>query len=246
MIKYLFSDVDDTITTKGVLELEALKALYLLKNNNIKTILISGGSSGQALTYISQWPIDAIITESGALAYYKENNEIKKWVNPLLDLSKYENQIDKKLTKEILNSVEGSKLAFDSFTRLYDIAIDHSQNKPYLEKEKIKDIVNIANKYNANYLISSIHINIYFGSYDKEKSLLEFLPFYLNKDFKEINSESAYIGDSLNDECLFKIFKNTYGVKNIENYLDKLKFKPKIIAKKEGGKGFLDIINTII
>lgn len=246
MIKYLFSDVDDTITSDGVLKVCALESLYRLKENNVKIILVSGGSAGQALTYISQWPIDAIITESGALAYYKEKNSIKTWINPSLDQKAYKENKHVLLTNKILENVKSSKLSLDNFTRLYDIAIDHSQTKPYISEDDIKKIVNIAKENNAFYAISSIHINIYFGKYNKNQAVKSFVPFYLNKSFEEINKESVYVGDSLNDEVLFKIFENSYGVKNIEKTLSKFTYPPKTIVSKTGGEGFSLVVDSVL
>ena len=66
-IEYVVSDVDDTITRKGKLYPEALRALWKLKTNGKMVILLTGGSAGWADAYIRQWPVDAVIAEGGAL-----------------------------------------------------------------------------------------------------------------------------------------------------------------------------------
>ena len=71
-VEAVVSDVDDTITSDGLLYPEALEALYSLKKNGKRIILVTGGSAGWADTYIRPWPIDAVIAESGALLLYRK------------------------------------------------------------------------------------------------------------------------------------------------------------------------------
>ena len=46
LIEYIISDVDDTITRKGKLYPEALRALWKLKTDGKMVILLTGGSAG--------------------------------------------------------------------------------------------------------------------------------------------------------------------------------------------------------
>ena len=66
-VEIVVTDVDDTITRKGKLYPEALRALWKLKTNGKMVILLTGGSAGWADAYIRQWPVDAVIAEGGAL-----------------------------------------------------------------------------------------------------------------------------------------------------------------------------------
>ena len=49
-IRYIFTDVDGTITTDGRLELEAYTALHKLKDSGFSVIPVSGGGAGTAVT----------------------------------------------------------------------------------------------------------------------------------------------------------------------------------------------------
>lgn len=53
-IRYVISDVDDTITNGGRLLSEALAALYLIRDTGRKIILLTGGSAGWGDVYIRQ------------------------------------------------------------------------------------------------------------------------------------------------------------------------------------------------
>lgn len=246
MIKYFFSDVDDTITTDGRLEVEALQALYKLKDKGIETILVSGGSAAQALTYINQWPIKAIITETGALAYYRnEDNCIKKWINPRLDIYSYEDKKDKHFLEELYGRVRRVKLSQDSFGRLYDIAIDYNQVEPFLNQNEVDEVLKTCKELNVSYQVSSIHINCFFGNYNKKNAIEEFVHFLYDKSFYDIKNESAYAGDSKNDELPFSMFKYTFAVANIKKYLKDMKYKPVIVVKGVGSKGFAEIVDHL-
>ena len=87
---YIVSDVDDTITKNGRLYPSALSALYKAEANNFKTILLTGGSSGWADAYIRQWPVSAVIAESGALLILKDNGKIKYIENKKLEDGSYQ------------------------------------------------------------------------------------------------------------------------------------------------------------
>ena len=76
-IRYIVSDVDDTITTDGLLIPDALQAMYDIKKTGRKLILVTGGSAGWADGYMRQWPVDAVIAESGAVLLARVSGRIR-------------------------------------------------------------------------------------------------------------------------------------------------------------------------
>ena len=62
----------------------------------------------------------------------------------------------------------------------------------------------------------------------------------------KIEEEAIFIGDSPNDEPMFRRFALSAAVSNITKFADKLEFLPKYIAKSEGGFGFAEISERII
>ena len=85
-IEIVVSDVDDTITKNGKLYPNALQSLWKLKRMGKMIILLTGGSAGWSDVYIRQWPVDAVIAESGAviLAHGKGGSIVYKF-NPMID-----------------------------------------------------------------------------------------------------------------------------------------------------------------
>ena len=55
-----------------------------------------------------------------------------------------------------------------------------------------------------------------------------------------------YIGDSPNDEPMFKALKHSAAVNNIENFLDRMEFYPVYKSEKDSGDGFNEIVDTIL
>lgn len=100
----------------------------------------------------------------------------------------------------------------------------------------------MAEALGANTATSSIHLNIWFGDYDKRKALIHFL----GKSEEELKACTAYTGDALNDEPLFSFFPLSFGVAQVEQNREKFKSLPSYCAPSRGGEGFAEIVNEII
>jgi hydroxymethylpyrimidine pyrophosphatase-like HAD family hydrolase len=92
--------------------------------------------------------------------------------------------------------------------------------------------------------ISSIHVNCWFGKYDKLGMSLHLL--------KEVFGEAdpkdctVFFGDSPNDEPMFAYFPNSCAVANILPFMDKIKHLPAYVTQNEVGKGFAEAVDFIL
>lgn len=244
-IKYVFTDVDDTITLDGKLTVAALGALWKLQSNGIKTICVTGGSTGWADIYLRQWPIEAVVTESGALALYKEDGRYKRWTQSSIDLLTYNEKKDN-LIATVLNKVESARLSSDQFSRIYDVAFDHGSEEPKLSSNVIKKIKKICEECGAKTAVSSIHINAWFGDYDKKIGTFDFMEEIYKKSPEFIKESSIYIGDAPNDQMMFKEFDLSFAPVNIYKKESELIYKPSFVADGQGGIGFSQIVDSIV
>lgn len=244
-IDYVFSDVDDTITLNGKLITQSLDALWRLNKSGIKTICVTGGSAGWADIYLRHWPIEAVVTESGALGFYRENDKYKKWVNPCIDVKNYEKRKNN-LIKKVFNQVPEARLSSDQFTRIFDIAFDHGSESPKLNREIVNKIIKVCNSEGFSTSVSSIHINAWFGDYDKKNGTLEFIKEIYGLDLEKIKNCSIYCGDATNDQVMFDSIPLSFAPANIYKYENDLKIKPKFVANSEGGLGFSEIVDEIL
>ena len=67
-IKGVLTDIDDTLTTDGVVGVDVLRALDALHARGISVIPITGRPVGWSEPFAAQWPVDAIVAENGAVA----------------------------------------------------------------------------------------------------------------------------------------------------------------------------------
>ena len=249
-IKYVFTDIDDTLTHEGKLYTNAYESLWRLYDAGIKVIPVTGRPAGWCEMILRFWPVEAVIGENGGFYFiFEKSKGGQKVRRHFFNTDKERTENKKKLElieTEVLKKVPGSAVASDQFTRLMDLAIDFCEDVPALPKESIQNIVKIFELHGAQAKVSSIHVNGWFGDYNKVKMIKEFCVQELGEDFSKINSQSIFVGDSPNDQESFEAFENSIGVKNIQTFLPDLQHPPQWIANFRGGQGFTEITDKIL
>lgn len=247
-ISIVFSDIDDTITSDGLLPANSYTALWRLHEKNFKLIPVTGRPAGWCEMIARFWPVTGIVGENGGFyfSYDRKTKQMKRYFfNTDADRKKNRDWLDK-IAEEILSTVPGSAIASDQFTRLMDLAIDFREDVPPLEKNDVEKIVEIFEKHGAQAKVSSIHVNGWFGEYDKLTMCKTFLKQELGLSWTEANDISVFIGDSPNDEPLFAAFTNSVGVRNIRDFLGQLKSAPRFICDKANSDGFCELADHLL
>ncbi|HKL60162.1 MAG TPA: HAD-IIB family hydrolase [Sphaerochaeta sp.] len=244
-LKYVLTDVDDTITTNGKLHPEGLDALWKLHDSGLKVICVTGGSAGWGDTYLRQWPVEAVLSESGAVCLYRENGVIRHYVHPSIVKEGYQ-QRAKVLIDRVLTLVPEAKLSSDQFARIYDIAFDHGSEPPYLNKNQIATVVSICQELGAGTAVSSIHVNAWFGEFDKRRGTEAFFRDVLGLEGPVLQEVCCYCGDAPNDQVMFSHFPLSFGVGNIRKHSQSMQDLPKFVARHEGGSGFYEIAEALL
>lgn len=245
-IKVVFTDIDDTLTTEGRLDEESYSAIWKLYNNGIKVVPVTGRPAGWCELIARQWPVAGVIGENGGFYFCYENKTMKrKYVYP--EKAREDNlQRLNKVKEEILSSIPGAQVASDQFCRAMDLAIDFCEDVKPLPMSDVQRIVDIFKKHGAMAKVSSIHVNGWFGDYDKLSMCKIFSQEILGLDIEAQQDQVAFVGDSPNDESMFSFFNNAFAVKNFEKFKDQVKALPKYIANLDGGKGFAEITEQIL
>jgi HAD superfamily hydrolase (TIGR01484 family) len=249
-VKTLCTDVDDTITTEGDLTSEAYDALWRAKKAGLRVIIVTGRPAGWADLMARFWPVDGVVAENGALVFYKDfsGNQMKLkrfYVADPKTVSESQTKLDA-IKEEVLDNIEGAAVAFDQPFRLFDLAIDFSEDVKPLSEDKIQEICEVFKKHGATYKVSSIHVNGWFGDFDKNLGLRAFFEKVFNEDFDSEKDFTVYSGDSPNDEPLFKEFPLSVGVANVNDFLDSLEHPPAFITKSKSGEGFVELVDSIL
>ncbi len=245
-IKFLLTDIDDTLTDDGLLGPEAYESLWSLFRAGVHVIPITGRPAGWCEMIARQWPVAAVVGENGGF-YFRYHNK-KMYRNFFFDPQVQKENREKlnKIEKEILSKVPGCALASDQFCRLMDLAIDFCEDVLPLPKSEVQKIVAIFKQNGAQAKVSSIHVNGWFGNYDKLTMTLALLQTEFKISPEEAKKVCAFSGDSPNDEPMFGYFPCSYAVANIQTFLADLKQKPTHIAQSRGGLGFAEIAKEIL
>ena len=236
-VQIVVSDVDDTITKRGKLYPEALRALWLLKRKGLMVVLLTGGSAGWADAYIRQWPVDAVIAESGALILaHGKNGKILYSKNPALDPAIREKK------DKLIRYTAGLAFSSDQYARQYDIAYEKSELQDY----ERKTLYNYVKAMGGIWRESSIHINVSFGHFDKYSSLVYFMNTLYSIDEDKLKREGLYFGDSLNDSDMFSHMPLSVGMHSVEEGRNDFPALPRYITNGYGGDGFVEAVKDLV
>jgi len=245
-IKFVLTDIDDTLTDHGLLKSEAYKALWDLKKAGVHVIPITGRPAGWCEMIARLWPVSGIVGENGGF-YFRYHQQKMKREFYFDEATRKKNRLKlDQLESSILSQVPGSALASDQFCRLMDLAIDFCEDVPALPQDQIKKIVTLFEEAGAQAKVSSIHVNGWFGEYDKLSMTLRFLQKEFSLSAEQAKMQCAFCGDSPNDEPMFAYFPNSFGVANIKKFTSQIQNLPHYVADLEGGAGFKQITEQIL
>lgn len=245
-LRFLFSDIDDTMTDEGQLHPEAYEALWKLAKAGIHVIPVTGRPAGWCEMIARLWPVQGVVGENGAF-YFRYKDKVMQRFFFSEEQTRLDNQKKLETIKnEVLMQIPGCAVASDQFCRMFDLAIDFCEDVPALSKESVQKIVDIFSKHGAQAKISSIHVNGWFGSYNKLTMVLKYLELEWNINPEEAKSVAGFSGDSPNDEPMFAYFPHSFGVANIKDFETQLRNPPQYVATQRGGAGFVEIAERII
>lgn len=245
-IKVVCFDIDDTVTTDGKLTQKAYEAMWNLKNAGYYLVPITGRPASWCDHFARFWPIDAVIGENGAFTFFMQDGARKR-IDTLGDDSLSALQRINKFRDEILSEFPDAKWASDQEYREYDIAVDFCEDVERWTDSKIASFVEFCKKNGAKAKISSIHINTWFGNYDKCSGIKYWIDSgHPGITEKVLFNEMIFIGDSLNDEPMFAEFPRSVGVANINAFLKDMKSPPTWVTEGRSGDGFVQFATKLI
>ncbi len=168
-IRYVLSDIDDTLTFEGQLPSVALSSMERLQNAGLIVIPITGRPAGWCDYMARMWPVKAVIGENGAF-YYRYGRIHRQMIRRYWKSSSERLADQKKLwqiRKEILKQVPECRISADQSYRETDLAIDFCEDVTPLSQERVLKIVECFKRAGAKAKISSIHVNGWYGTYNK-------------------------------------------------------------------------------
>jgi len=236
-------DIDDTLSTDGKIRAEAYGAMEQLRAAGLLMIPVTGRPAGWCDHIARMWPIDAVVGENGALymIYDDRAGRLRKhFMASEEERCANRARLDA-IADKIQREIPGCALASDQHYRECDLAIDYCEDVPSLARDKVDRIVALMRAEGMTARISSIHVNGWFGAYDK----LGMSRTLLREEFAiELDRERErflFVGDSPNDAPMFAFFPYSVGVANIRAFIDRIAMPPKYITEREAGAGFAEL-----
>lgn len=241
-IRFVLFDIDDTITTAGKLTAQAYSALWALADAGLRLIPVTGRPAGWCDLILRQWPVCAVIGENGAFVLHcVRGGWPETFTHPNAPADAQARLAA--LRDAVLAAVPGCRIARDQFCRKYDLAIDFCEDAPRLPLSAAEEIRRVCEARGAHAKISSIHVNAWFGDYDKRSMAELFFREVLREDAV---SQSIFFGDSPNDEPMFSAFPLACAVANIAPFAARMAHLPPYVASLPGGAGFAEAAAHIL
>jgi HAD superfamily hydrolase (TIGR01484 family) len=240
-LRGLLFDIDDTLTTEGRLTAQAYAALERLKSAGRIVVAVTGRPAGWCDHIARMWPVDAVVGENGAFYFRHERGRLLKRYHDAEDVRAARRAQLAAIAERVLAEVPGSALASDQPYREADLAIDYCEDVPALPLEAAERIAALMREAGLNAKISSIHVNGWFGSYDKLAMARVLFAEKFATDLDAANAQFAYAGDSPNDAPMFAFFANSIGVANVARFAGHIAALPKYVTQADAGAGFAEL-----
>jgi HAD superfamily hydrolase (TIGR01484 family) len=246
----VFTDIDDTLTTEGKLGAQAYAALESLQHAGLRVIPVTGRPAGWCDQIARLWPVDGVIGENGALYMWHDHASGQLRTRHLLDAQQRAHNAQRmaQVRDRILAEVPGCAVASDQFCRQYDLAIDFREDVPPLPTAEVERIARLMEEAGMTAKVSSIHVNGWFGDYDKLSMAQLMMRERYGIDLHQAaqQGQCVFAGDSPNDAPMFGYFPLSVGVANVLAFADRLTHLPRYITHGAGGAGFAELAQHLL
>jgi HAD superfamily hydrolase (TIGR01484 family) len=242
----LLFDIDETLTTEGKLTAAAYAAMERLKAAGRLVVPVTGRAAGWCDHIARMWPVDAVIGENGAFYFWFGDGKLQRRFHDTPPVRGEKRRRLEGIARTILKAVPGSALASDQGYRETDLAIDFCEDVPALPLAAAEKIASLMQTAGLTARISSIHVNGWFGDYDKLAMARTLFAERFGLDLGKANRSVAFAGDSPNDAPLFGFFEHSVGVANVRRFEVLLPEKPKFVTPSTSGAGFAEIVAHLL
>ena len=247
-VRGVLFDIDDTLTTGGRLTAPAYAAMEHLQRAGLLVIPITGRPAGWCDHIARMWPVDAVVGENGAF-YFRYDHASHAMQRHFADDAPTRLRNRARLAQvgaQIIDAVPGAKLAADQPYRETDLAIDYCEDVPSLPPAAVEKIVTLMRQEGLTAKVSSIHVNGWFGGYDKLTMTKTLMRACFGIDLDARRDEFVFAGDSPNDVPMFAFFPHAVGVANIADFSGRLPALPAYVTTAASGAGFCELADFLL
>jgi len=251
-LKGILFDIDDTFTLQGKIHSGPFSALWEAKGEGLLLLPITGRPAGWADHIARMWPVDGIVGENGAF-YFCFDRTAKRLKRHFVVEAPRDRERNRRrlaaLFGELQQAYPSLRTASDQPYRECDLAVDYAEDaSPPLSVHDARRIQKILEGRGANAKISSIHVNAWFGDYDKLSTCKRFFQGEHGIELEAEKRRFLFLGDSPNDGPMFAFFPFSAGVAGIHRFRESglMEHMPSFVASREGGLGFEEVLKIVM
>jgi HAD superfamily hydrolase (TIGR01484 family) len=247
-VRGVLTDIDDTVSTEGTLSAAAYGALEALKKAGLLVVPVTGRPAGWCDHIARFWPVDAVVGENGAFWMWHDHAQKRlrtRFIQSDAERAEGRGRLEQ-VRADVLREVPGAGIASDQPYRVADLAVDFREDVPALPAADIQRIVEIFERHGAHAKVSSIHVNGWFGDYDKLTTSRAMMQELFGVDLTADRGSYVFAGDSPNDAPMFGWFPNAVGVANVADFADRLQHRPRWITAGRSGAGFVELAEALL
>ncbi len=239
-LRGLLFDLDDTFLSHGQLTRTAYGALWDMKDAGLRLVAVTGRPCGWGEVVLRQWPIDAAVTENGAVALEREGRGMARREDCDEATRRARRMRLARLVEEVRGVVPEARLSDDVAARRSDVTWDIGE-RLRLPPERVALVRACIVRAGARTTQSSVHLHATFDVDDKASGAVGTLARVFGEDAGAALVRYAFVGDSGNDAACFAAFHTTVGVANVAAHVARMAVPPRYVTRAPMGEGFAEL-----
>lgn len=235
-------DLDDTLLDSGQLSERAYSSLHRLHEAGLVLLAVTGRPSGWGEVLARQWPVNGFVTENGAVAILKRDEELSiiEEVDPTQRALRRQRLMTlvSQMQAEFPELVAATDVGMRRSDFTFDVGEYHRVSGQIVDRA-----MGFARAHGALTVRSSVHLHVTFDGSDKASGVVRLLHRHFGYDVTEARGAFAFIGDSENDESCMAGFKHSFAVANLRGHPS---VSPRFITHSERGNGFAEFAEFLL
>jgi HAD superfamily hydrolase (TIGR01484 family) len=238
-------DLDDTLLDDGRLTEEAYGALWRMSRAGLRLLVVTGRPASWGEVMARQWPIDAAVTENGAVVLCRNGHAVLR--HEAVDPATREARQARLSTvlQALRERFPEARLSDDAPGRVSDVTLDIGESQR-VRPDVVDAMIATAHELGVRTTTSSVHLHLTLDPLDKASGAVAFLAAQYGEDPTAVRSRYAFVGDSANDAACFFAFSPSFGVANVRRSANRISVLPEYAASREKGAGFAEIADRIL
>lgn len=242
-VRFVLTDMDETLTFNGRLPAATYTAIERLQCNGVCVIPVTAAPAGWCDQMARMWPVDGVVAENGGLFLRRaaDGHAIERtYWHPDSDVVRVQGELQS-IAASVRKILPGVELADDQPFRLTSIAFKRT-GAAHTDEQ----LAEALRRAGAHTSINNLWVLGWLGEYDKLAMSRRMLRERHGVDIDASRDEILYSGDSTNDAPMFAFFRHTVGVSTVTEYLQSLPVAPAWVTRGPGGAGFVEIADAVL